>query len=206
MLLFTSKKIIDGTTMKIADRIINLNAKPKKLLAALNSENGQMTLAEGSVFSNGTFELNLPDIVVGYSYLTSFKNVCENIKIEPASLKIAIVDSFWLFDSNTTLIGYIFQGSTQAAINGRLGEKMVSRWYANQSSQIYGQASCGPKGMAVNFELNLKKGWNEVIRHFQPDTKVSIHKCQNSASMLWFMSEEKRAQKIPMFHRFIPQY
>ena len=189
--------------MKIADRIINLYTKPKKLVAALNSENGQMTLAEGSVFSNGAFELNLPDIVVGYSYLSSFKNISENIKIEPESLKIAVVDAFWLFDSNTTLIGYIFQGSTQAAINGRLGEKMVSRWYANQSSQICGKASCGPNGMTVNFKLNLKKGWNEVIRHFQPDTKVSIHTCQNSESMPWFMSEEKKAQKIPSPYRFM---
>jgi hypothetical protein len=191
--------------MKIADRILNLNAKPKKLLASLNSDNGQMTLAEGSVFSNGAFELNLPDIVVGYSYLSSFKNMCENINIEPESLKIAIVDAFWLFDSNTTLIGCIFQGSTEAAINGRSGEKMVSRWYANQSSRICGKASCGPNGLVVDFNLNLKKGWNEVIRHFQPDAKVNIHTCQNSESMLWFMSEQKRTKKIPVCNRSTPQ-
>jgi hypothetical protein len=156
--------------------------------------------------SNGAFEINLPDIVVGYSYLSSFENICENINIDPASLKIAVVDVFWLFDSNRTLIGHIFQGSTQAATNGRLGEKMVSRWYANQSSQICGKASCGPNGMSVNYNLNLKKGWNEVSRHFQHDATVSIHTCQNSEAILWFMSEEKRAHKISMFNKFITQY
>jgi hypothetical protein len=192
--------------MKISNRIINLKAKPKKLLAALDSENGQMTLAEGPVFADGAFELNLPDIVVGYSYLSTLKNICENINIEPESLKIAVVDAFWLFDSNKTLIGYIFQGSTQAAISGRLGEKMVSRWYANQSSQIYGTARCGPNGMAVNFKLSLKKGWNEVIRQFQPDATVSIHTSQNSESLFWFMSEDKKAQKIPSTYRFMLTY
>ena len=190
--------------MNINNRIINLKSKPKKLLAALDSENGQMTLAEGSVFSDGDFELSLPDIVVGYSYLSSFKNICEDISIEPESLKIAIVDAFWLLDSSKTLIGYAFQGSTQTSIKGQLGEKIVSRWYANQSSQINGSASCGPNGMAVKFKLNLKKGWNEVIRHFKTDATVNIHTCQNSESLFWFMSEDKKAQKIPMLNRFIP--
>ena len=191
--------------MKINNRIKNLKAKPKKLLATLDSENGQMTLAQGSVFSDGDFELNLPDVVVGYSYLSSFKNICENINIEPESLRIAVVDAFWLLDSSKSLIGYIFQGSTQTSLNGQLGEKIVSRWYANQSSQIYGNASCGPNGMAVNFKLNLKKGWNEVIRHFQPDATVSIHTCQNSESLFWFMSEDKKAQKVPSLDRFMYQ-
>jgi hypothetical protein len=190
--------------MKINNKIINLKAKPKKLLAALDSENGHMTLAEGAVFSDGDFELSLPDIVVGYSYLTSFKNICENIRFEPESLKIAVVDALWLLDSSRSLVGYIFQGSTKNSIGGRLGEKVVSRWYANQNSQIYGSATCGPNGMAVKFKLNLKKGWNEIIRQFQTDAKVSIHSCQNSESLFWFMSEDKGAQKIPMLNRFIP--
>ena len=192
--------------MKINDRILNLNAQPKNILAAIDSKNGQMTLAEGSIFSDGRFELNLPDIVVGYSYLSLFKNICKSIDIEPESLKIAIVDAFWLLDSNKTLIGYIFQGSSQTSINSRLGEKMISRWYANQSSLICGNASCGPNGMAVNFNLNLTKGWNEVIRHFQSDATVSIHTCQNSESMFWFMSEDKEAQRIPSLNRFMYQY
>jgi hypothetical protein len=83
---------------------------------------------------------------------------------------------------------------------------MVSRWYANQSSQIYGTARCGPNGMAVNFKLNLKKGWNEVIRQFQPDATVSIHTSQNSESLFWFMSEDKKAQKIPSPYRFMLTY
>jgi hypothetical protein len=189
--------------MKIADRIINLNVKPTKLLAALESENGQMTLAEGSVFYNGDFELKLPAIIVGYSYLSSFKNICENINIEPESLKFAIVETFWLLDSSKTRIGYIFQGSSQTSIYRRLGEKMISRWYANQSSQICGNASCGPNRMAVNFKLDLKKGWNEVIWHFQSDATISIHTWQNSESMFWFVSEEKEAQRIPSLDRFM---
>jgi hypothetical protein len=192
--------------MKITDRVVNLKAKPKNLLAAIDSKNGQITLAEGSIFSDGNFELNLPDIVVGYSFLSSFKNICKNINIEPESLKLAIVDAFWLLDSSKTRIGYIFQGSSQTSINSRLGEKMISRWYANQSSQICGNASCGPNGMAVNFKLDLKKGWNEVIRHFQSDATISIHTWQNSESMFWFVSEDKEAQRIPSLDRFMYQY
>jgi hypothetical protein len=192
--------------MKINDRIVNLKARPKNLLAAIDSKSGQMTLAEGSIFSDGHFELNLPDIVVGYSYLSSFKNICENINVDPESLKIAVVDAFWLLDSSDTLIGYIFQGSSQTSISSRLGEKMISRWYANQSSQIYGNASCGPNGMAVKFNLDLKKGWNEVIRHFQPDATVSIHTWQDGESMFWFMSEDKEAQRILSLDRFMYQF
>ncbi len=192
--------------MKILDKIVNLKNKPNNLLAAIDSVNGRMTLAEGPVFSDGIFELNLPDIVVGYSYLSSFKNICKDIDIQPESLKIAVVDAFWLLNSKKTLIGYIFQGSSQTSINRRLGEKMISRWYANQSSQIHGNAICGPNGVAVSFNLNLKKGWNEVIRHFQSDATVSIHTCQNSESMLWFMSEDKGAQIIPSLHGFMNPY
>ena len=135
--------------MKIADRILNLNAEPAKLIATLNSESGYMTLAEAPVFSDGSFEMNLPDIVLGYSYLYSPTNICEDLNINPESLKIAIVDTFWLFDSNQNIIGYIFQGSTQESMKGKLGEKVVSRWYANQRSQIRGTASCHSDGLAL---------------------------------------------------------
>jgi hypothetical protein len=186
----------DGTIMKIADRISNLNAKPTKLIAVLNSAGNYITLAEAPVFIDGSFEINLPDIIIGYSYLSSPANICGDLNINPESLKIAVVDGFWLFDSNQNTIGYIFQGSTQDSINGRLGQKMVSRWYANQRSQIIGRANCCSNVMAVDFQLNLKKGWNEVVRYFHSGVQEKIHTCNHTESMPWFMFERKNTTKF----------
>ncbi len=177
--------------MKITDKILNLNAKPAKLIAALNSEGSSMTLAEAPVLLDGSFEINLPDIVIGYSYLFSPANICGDLYINPESLKIAIVDLFWLFDSNQKNVGYIFQGSTRHSINGPLGQKVVSRWYANQGSQIRCTASRCSNVMAVDFQLNLKKGWNVVVRYFHSSAQEKIHTCNNTESMSWFMCEEK---------------
>lgn len=58
----------DGAFMKIFATIINLTAMPKKLTDSLIFESGYMVLAEASVNFDGSFEINLPDIVLGYSY------------------------------------------------------------------------------------------------------------------------------------------
>ncbi len=174
--------------MKIKNRIVNSEAKYSKAVAALNAESGHMPIAEASISANGDFEMNLPDIVLGYSYLSSPANICDEIKFSPESLKIAVIDAFWLFDPQEAIIGYIFQGSTQASIKGRLGEEIVLRWYANQNSLITGSASCGPHGVTVDFKLSLKKGWNDVVRHFHSDSEASIHTSKNINSMRWYMA------------------
>ena len=174
--------------MKITNRIVNVEVKSSKLVAALGAESGYMPLAEAPVYSDGSFELNLPDVVVGYSYLSSAASICKNINIDPETLKIAVLDAFWLFDSNESAIGYVFQGSTPESINGRLREQIVSRWYANQNSQISGSARCDPYGLTVDFKLNLKKGWNDVVRYFHSDSEASIHTSKNINSMHWYMA------------------
>lgn len=191
--------------MKVAGIIINLTAKPDKLVAYLNCEDGSMLLAEALVSSDGFFEINLPDIVIGYSYLCSPGKICGNLNVTPKSLKIAVIDTFWLLDSNQNIIGYAFQGSTPESINGRLGEKLVSRWYANQRSQITSAASCGSNGMAANTNLILKKGWNDVVRCFHSNTQEGIQTCNNAESMYWFMSEGTSIQKTPPFERALAQ-
>ena len=185
--------------MKIYDRIVNLEVKSSKLIAALGADSGYMPIAEAPISSNGVFELNLPDVVLGYSYLSSPAKVCKNIDIDPRSLKIAIVDAFWLFDPNETIIGYVFQGSTLASVNGRSGEKLVSRWYATHNSQISGYAHCGPHGSAVNLKLNLKKGWNDVVRHFHSDSEASIYIDKNINWMHWFMTLKVDPHQVNLF-------
>ena len=188
--------------MKIADRILDLEMTSSKLVAALGPGSGYMQLAEAPIFSDGSFVMDLPDIVLGYSYLTSPTNICENINIDPDSLKVAIIDAFWLFDSNERVIGYIFQGSAKASVNGRLGEKMVSRWYANQNSQLSGNGRCGPHGLTVSVNLNLKKGWNDVIRHFYSDREVKLYTCKNTNRMQWFVTLNGEPQQGSYFLEF----
>jgi hypothetical protein len=195
----------DGTIMKVADKILNLTTKPAKIVASLNSGDGYITLAEAPVNFDGSFLINLPDIVLGYSYLYSPEKACKDLDIYSKSLKIAIIDTFWLLDSYQKVIGYAFQGSTQESINRRLGEKLVSRWYANQRSQIRSTANCGSRGMNINFKLDLKKGWNDVVRCRLSNTQENIQTCNNTESMYWFMSEGTSIQKPPPFERFLAQ-
>ena len=181
--------------MKIADRIVNHEITSCKLVAALGSESGYMPLSETPISSDGSFEMNLPDIVLGYSYLSSPVHICENVNIDPESLKVAMIDAFWLFDSTESVIGYIFQGSAKASVNGRLGEKMVSRWYANQNSRLSGNGRCGPRGLAVNFNLTLKKGWNNVVRHFYSDREEKFYTCKNTNRMHWYVALKGESQQ-----------
>ena len=188
--------------MKIADRILNFEMTSSKLVAALGSESGYMQLAEAPILSDGSFVMDLPDIVLGYSYLTSPTSICKNLNIDPDSLKVAIFDAFWLFDSNEGVIGYIFQGSAKASVNGRLGEKMVSRWYANQNSQLSGNGRCGPRGLSVSVNLNLKKGWNDVVRHFYSDKEEKIYTCKNTNRMHWFVTSKRELSQGIYFPEF----
>ncbi len=185
--------------MKIADKIFNFHVKSSKLVAALKAESGYIPLAEASILSDGYFEIILPDIVLGYSYLSSPKVRCEEINVYPESLKVAVVDALWLFDSNETVIGHVFQGSTQASITGALGETVVSRWYANHNGHINATARCGAHGMAVDFKLNLKKGWNDVVRHFHADSEESIHTSKDINGMHWFMTLNRLPHQRPQF-------
>ena len=173
--------------MKIADKISNLKVESTKMMAALKAGSGYMPLAETTIHSDGSFEMLLPDIVLGYSYLSSPKNICGDMNVFPESLKIAVVDAFWLFDSNEAIIGQVFQGSTQAAFNGFLGEKMISRWYANQNGQITSNSNCSAHGRALRCGLNLKKGWNDVVRHFHSSLEEFIYTNKIISSMSWFM-------------------
>ena len=173
--------------MKIADRILNFTVGSSTLKAALTDKNGYMPLAEAPVSSDGHFEIVLPDIVLGYSYLLSPKERLNDIHVYPESLKIAIVDSFWLVDSNEYVIGNVFQGSARGQSSYEAGEIIVSRWYANQYGTIIGMASCDPHGNVVDFELSLKKGWNDVVRQFNSDMEESIRSAKNVRRMQWFM-------------------
>ena len=182
--------------MKIADKISNLKVGSTKMIAALKAGNGYMPLAETTILSDGYFKILLPDVVLGYSYLTSPKIICEEIDVSPASLKVAIVDSFWLFDSNETLIGHVFQGTTRLSINGPLGERIVARWYANQNGQVTCSKNCSACGRAVFCELYLKKGWNNVVRHFHSGSEEFMHTNQNINSLNWFMTMSELSHEV----------
>ena len=182
--------------MKIADRIFNLQAGSSKLVAALTDKSGYMSLAEAPVSSDGHFEIVLPDIVLGYSYLVSPKDSFNEIHVYPESLKIAVIDTFFLVDSNENVIGLVFQGSARGQSSEVLGEIIVSRWYANQYGEINGNAACGPHGNLTNIELGLKKGWNDVVRQFNCDVEESIRSGINVSRMQWFMIASDQQNKI----------
>ncbi len=182
--------------MKIADRIFNFQAGSSKLMAALTCKSGYMSLAEAPVSSDGHFEIVLPDIVLGYSYLFSPKDSFNEIHLYPESLKIAVIDTFWLVDSNENVIGLVFQGPAREHSSEVLGEIIVSRWYANQYGEINGTAACGPHGNLANLELSLKKGWNDVVRQFSSDVEESIRSGRNVSRMQWFMIASDQPNKI----------
>ena len=182
--------------MKISDRIFNFQAGSSKLMAALIDKSGYMSLAEAPVSFDGHFEIVLPDIVLGYSYLVSPKDSFNEIHVYPESLKIAVIDTFWLVDSNENVIGLVFQGPARGQSSEFLGEITVSRWYANQFGEINGTAACGPHGNLVNFELSLKKGWNDIVRQFNSDFEENIRSGRNVSRMRWFMIASDRPNGI----------
>lgn len=81
-----------------------------------------------------------------------------------------------------TNISGFFQWSSQDAISGQLGQKSVSGWYSDQKIRVKGTARCCSNGMAVDFKLDLKKGWNDVVRFIDTKKNENIQTGNNTES------------------------
>lgn len=182
-----SSHTVSNNPSSISGRVSNYSGSPAKLIA--NDGEGfspNRTVGLGQLQTDGTFDLQLDEVISQDILGSPTSNPCEGVQISVPEI-LLYPNVGILVEQNDELTGFIIQTSVKSLAAGSdlpIGERAVTYWYTDKDVTIKG--SCQPEGTEEKrtYDLSLEKGWNIAIIARISETERSFT-TSSSRGLMW---------------------
>jgi hypothetical protein len=153
-------------------------------------------LATGPISADGTFKLMLKDPTNTELPLLSDSSMynCDSMTFSSATAQGASMIDILVLDSKGNFKGWLMQGSSLKTLQNwyaggaSLVGQGITRLYATQDVKVTGK-TCNADPDGVNFDFNLKKGWN-LITADAKDKNAEYFNTTSLEGINWYFVQE----------------
>jgi hypothetical protein len=152
-------------------------------------------LETGTINADGTFKITLKNPSINQIPYMTDKTMynCADTTFSSSSARGISAFAIRVEDSQGRFRGYLMQGSSLAAMQNSLSSnpvdgQLVGRMYSTEDTKVTAtNCEVDPDGM--NFELNLKKGWNFVTVELK-NKNLEFFNTKSLENINWYFVQE----------------